>query len=126
MGTIFFNQATGQNFASQYGAVFIKSIGTVNPQTMGIVNAVAAMVSTGAAMFATDRYGRRLIFITGAVIQTCALFSMAGLGMVSPSTQSIGEGITALSHRIQPWLRLRFLLRQPCLDSRGTPSVAPR
>ena len=96
LATVFFNQATGQNFISQYGAIFIKSIGTVNTQTMGIVNALAALVSTLLAMFVTDRWGRRVIFITGGLIQTAAMFAMAGLGSVTPTTFSLGAGITSM------------------------------
>lgn len=96
LGTIFFNQATGQNFASTYGAIFIKSIGSVNVQTMGIVNALASIVSTGLAMLSTDHLGRRFIFCVGAAIQMVALFSMAGLGMVVPSTPAIGVAIVCM------------------------------
>lgn len=95
LGTVFFNQSTGQNFVSNYGAIFIKKIGTVNVQTMGIVTSLAGLVGTMGAMLVTDRFGRRLIFCSGGIIQSFALFTMAGLGL-RDQTQSVGSAISAM------------------------------
>jgi MFS family permease len=63
---------------------------------MGIVNALAGIVSTGLAMLTTDHLGRRFIFCLGAAVQCVALFAMAGLGMVVPSTHAIGVAIVCM------------------------------
>jgi MFS transporter, SP family, sugar:H+ symporter len=55
----FFQQATGQAFASTYGAIFIRDIGTVNPFTMTIVNAIVNLCSAFAGLYLVDRAGRR-------------------------------------------------------------------
>lgn len=57
----FFQQATGQAFASTYGAIFIKDIGTVNPFTMTIVNAIVNLVMVFIGLYLTDRVGRRYV-----------------------------------------------------------------
>lgn len=55
----FFQQATGQAFASTYGAIFIRDIGTVNPFTMTIVNAVVNLTAAFTGLYLVDRLGRR-------------------------------------------------------------------
>ena len=55
----FFQQATGQAFASQYGTVYIKQLGTVNPFAMSVVLAVINLASMSVTLAWTDRVGRR-------------------------------------------------------------------
>ncbi|KAG7409840.1 Major facilitator-type transporter ecdD [Fusarium oxysporum f. sp. rapae] len=55
----FFQQATGQAFASTYGAIFIRDIGTVIPFTMTIINAIVNLCSAFADLYLVDRAGRR-------------------------------------------------------------------
>lgn len=55
----FFQQATGQAFASAYGTIFIRDIGTVNPFTMSIVNVIAALCTAFTGLYLVDRAGRR-------------------------------------------------------------------
>lgn len=76
-------------FVSQYGAVFTKSLGAVNPQTMGIVQGVGAVVATTAALMVSDRWGRRPIFLSGAIWQSAVLFIMGGCA-ASSKAQTLG------------------------------------
>jgi len=55
----FFQQATGQAFASQYGAIYIKSLGTVNTFDMTLVNGFINLSSISFVLLITDRIGRR-------------------------------------------------------------------
>lgn len=55
----FLQQATGQAFASTYGAIFIKDIGTVNPFTMTIINAIVNLCMVFCGLYLNDRVGRR-------------------------------------------------------------------
>lgn len=59
VGMSFFQQATGQAFASQYGAVWVKSLGTLNPfdVTLGSSALTTGLIIT--CLFLTDRVGRR-------------------------------------------------------------------
>lgn len=59
VGMSFFQQATGQAFASQYGAVWVKSLGTLNPfdVTLGSSALTSGMIIL--CLFLTDRVGRR-------------------------------------------------------------------
>lgn len=59
IGTNIFLQVTGQNFASTYGTIFIKSLGTVNPFTMQNIQASVGLVIGILAMWLTDSRGRR-------------------------------------------------------------------
>lgn len=62
VGANSFLQATGQNFTSDYGALFAKSLVTINPFSvtvmLGAVNTAAAFL----AMVLTDKLGRRQVF----------------------------------------------------------------
>ncbi|KAG7110728.1 Hexose transporter HXT8 like protein [Verticillium longisporum] len=55
----FLQQATGQAFVGSYGAIFVRSIGTVNPFNMTIINASVNLLMCGISLFLNDRVGRR-------------------------------------------------------------------
>tara|TARA_R110002060_G_scaffold16435_2_gene22855 strand:+ start:841 stop:1014 length:174 start_codon:yes stop_codon:yes gene_type:complete len=55
----FFQQATGQAFASTYGTIFIKGLGTINPFNMSIVMSVINLTLVSTGLFLNDRIGRR-------------------------------------------------------------------
>ena len=55
----FFQRATGQAFGSQYGAIYIESLGTVNPFNMTLILAVINLCAIAASLLLTDRLGRR-------------------------------------------------------------------
>lgn len=59
VGTNFFQQATGQTFASQYGTLFIKSLGTVNPWSMSTGNSAIGLAMLIICLLVADKLGRR-------------------------------------------------------------------
>ncbi|KAF9880843.1 sugar transporter [Colletotrichum karsti] len=96
VGMSFFQQATGQAFASQYGAVWVKSLGTLNPfdVTLGSSALTSGLIIT--CLFLTDRVGRRKILLLGSFIQASALFTMAGLGVRTPVPDSYKSGMVGM------------------------------
>ncbi|KAJ3958450.1 hypothetical protein N0V92_004967 [Colletotrichum tropicale] len=96
VGMSFFQQATGQAFASQYGAVWVKSLGTLNPfdVTLGSSALTSGMIIL--CLFLTDRVGRRKILLLGSFIQAAALFTMAGLGVHTPIPTSYKSGMVGM------------------------------
>ncbi|KAJ6037086.1 general substrate transporter [Penicillium herquei] len=92
----FFQQATGQAFASQYGTVFVKELNSVNPFSVTLgTNAV----DIGAIIIAAsliDVIGRRILFHTSSILQTAALMTMGGLGTADSSNVHAKEGIVAM------------------------------
>ncbi|OKL60827.1 hypothetical protein UA08_03813 [Talaromyces atroroseus] len=92
---LFFQQSTGQSFASQYGTLFVEALNTINPFSVTLgTNAV----DIGGILFCillADRLGRRPVLITSAFVQTVALFTMGGLGTADPSTSSDSVSIKA-------------------------------
>ncbi|KAL1904345.1 hypothetical protein Sste5344_009963 [Sporothrix stenoceras] len=96
IGANFFLQATGQNFTSVYGALFAKSLGTINPFTVTVILAVVNTLTAIMAQFLTDKLGRRPQVFAGACIQTAALMTMGGLGTAPKQTHSIKSGIVAM------------------------------
>ncbi|CAH0022149.1 unnamed protein product [Clonostachys rhizophaga] len=82
----FFQQATGQSFASSYGAIFIRDIGTVNPFTMTLINSIVNLVTAFVGLYLVDRHGRRPLLFIGSAWMFCAIATMGSLGTVpSPS-----------------------------------------
>ncbi|KAF4785249.1 sugar transporter [Colletotrichum scovillei] len=96
VGMSFFQQATGQAFASQYGAVWVKSLGTLNPfdVTLGSSALTTGLIIT--CLFLTDRVGRRKILLVGAAVQTVALYTMAGLGVPRPVPNANKSGMVGM------------------------------
>ncbi|KAJ5975134.1 hypothetical protein N7481_008841 [Penicillium waksmanii] len=92
----FFQQATGQAFSSQYGAIFVKSLGTVNPYNFAIITSCITTAACLISNLLSDKVGRRKLFIAGAGIQAVALFTMGGLGTASPVTFSESTAIAAM------------------------------
>lgn len=63
IGVNFFQQATGQAFASQYGAIFIKSLGTVNTFDMTLVSGGINCLGLTISLTMVDKIGRRLVIM---------------------------------------------------------------
>ncbi|KAM0327110.1 hypothetical protein ACHAQA_006238 [Verticillium albo-atrum] len=97
IGTNIFLQLTGQNFSSVYGTIFIQSLGTVNPFAMSCVSTSIGLVMVLVTQFLSDKTGRVPLMIAGAFIQTAVLMTMGGLGTVRDPSDSIKNGIVAMS-----------------------------
>jgi SP family sugar:H+ symporter-like MFS transporter len=59
VGMNFFQQATGQAFASQYGTIFVKSLGTVNPFSVSLGNSALGVGVMIITLLTIDKVGRR-------------------------------------------------------------------
>ncbi|GJC83317.1 MFS transporter fmqE [Colletotrichum liriopes] len=92
----FLQQATGQAFASTYGAIFIKDIGTVNPFTMTIINAIVNLCMVFLGLYLNDRVGRRPLLIIGAIWQFVAIVTMGSLGTVADPSFAVKTSIVAM------------------------------
>ncbi|KAM5347547.1 hypothetical protein ACJ41O_007371 [Fusarium nematophilum] len=95
IGINFFLQLTGNIFANKYGTVYIKSLGSVDPFTMTVINQLVNLSGVAVSMSLVDRIGRRPLLLLGSFIQTSALYSMAGLG-VGETSAPIWVGIIAM------------------------------
>ncbi|KAH8807734.1 general substrate transporter [Xylogone sp. PMI_703] len=87
---------TGQVFTAKYGTIYIKSLGTVDPFTMTVINQAINTVAVIVAMTLLDRLGRRPLLMFGGTIQAVALFAMSGLGTPSTITRSMKLGVVSL------------------------------
>ncbi|KAF4914517.1 High-affinity glucose transporter ght1 [Colletotrichum viniferum] len=96
VGMSFFQQATGQAFASQYGAVWVKSLGTLNPFDVTLGSSALTNGMIILCLFLADRVGRRKILLLGSFIQAAALFTMAGLGVHTPIPTSYKFGMVGM------------------------------
>lgn len=85
----FFIQSTGQAFTSQYGAVFVQQVSSVNPFNINIVSGVCGVAGTFWAIYFSDSFGRRFWLLLGSGGLAVILFSMAGAGTSeNPSTSA--------------------------------------
>ncbi|EXJ82268.1 hypothetical protein A1O3_06081 [Capronia epimyces CBS 606.96] len=91
-----FQQATGQAFASQYGAIFISRLGTVNPFSMGLINAGIGLVALAFVLLISDRIGRRPLLFIGGLTQVAGLMTMGGLGTRHPTGRGTSIGIVSM------------------------------
>lgn len=90
-----FQQVTGQAFASQYGVLFIQSLGTVNAFQMSIGSSVVGIGFVLICLLFADKVGRKSLVEAGSLLQIFGLFFMAGLGTQSPILTSAKNGIVA-------------------------------
>ena len=63
IGVAFFFQATGQVFSGHYGAVFVKSLGTVNPWTITVSQSGINTFTSFCGILMIDRVGRRYVHL---------------------------------------------------------------
>ncbi|GLI74262.1 hypothetical protein PoHVEF18_002499 [Penicillium ochrochloron] len=92
----FFQQATGQAFASQYGTLFVKQLKSINAFSVSLgTNAVdiGAIAISGSLI---DRVGRRTMFHVSSTMQTAALMTMGALGTADSSNVAAKRGIVAM------------------------------
>ncbi|RAK97661.1 putative sugar transporter [Aspergillus ibericus CBS 121593] len=92
----FFQQATGQAFASQYGAVYIKQLGTVNTFTMTVIIAVINLAAITVTLMWSDKVGRRPMLLASSAVMAIGLLIMGGLGTPTPLTIPMKRGIVAM------------------------------
>lgn len=59
VGVNFLMQASGQAFVSQYGAVYVKSLGTINPFAFNLITASINISTMLVILVLTDTIGRR-------------------------------------------------------------------
>ncbi|KAG7110565.1 glucose transporter rco-3 like protein [Verticillium longisporum] len=92
----FLQQATGQAFVGSYGAIFVRSIGTVNPFNMTIINASVNLLMCGISLFLNDRVGRRPLLMAGAAWQAVAIITMGGLGTIKNPSVAVKKATVAM------------------------------
>ena len=61
LGVAFFFQATGQVFSGHYGAVFVKSLGTINPWNVQVAQSTINTFTSFIGVVLLDRVGRRYV-----------------------------------------------------------------
>ncbi|KIX10583.1 uncharacterized protein Z518_01667 [Rhinocladiella mackenziei CBS 650.93] len=97
----FFQQATGQAFASQYSTIYVKSLGTIDPFNFSLILAAVNIVANTSCLLVADKLGRwyidsRNLLLAGAAVQTAALMVMGGLGTADPVTDPLKIGIISM------------------------------
>lgn len=92
---LFFQQSTGQSFASQYGTLFVQALHTVNPFSVTLGTNAIDIAGILCCIALADRLGRKPVLIISAFLQTAALLTMGGLGTADPSTSSDSDSVKA-------------------------------
>jgi SP family sugar:H+ symporter-like MFS transporter len=55
----FFQQATGQAFASQYGTLYVKTLETINTFNLTVINGFISLTVVIICLYLNDKVGRR-------------------------------------------------------------------
>lgn len=95
-GLNFFFQATGNFFAGHYGALFVKSLGYLNPFTITVSNSALTTFSAFCGLLLIDRLGRRPLYLAGSAAQAVCLIIMGALGTPKHVTRSRAQGIVSM------------------------------
>lgn len=93
---LFFQQSTGQSFASQYGTLFVKALDTINPFNVTLGTNAIDIGGILLCMISADRFGRRPVLITSALLQAIAMLIMGAIGTVDSSISSAKAGIVTM------------------------------
>ncbi|CAK7227493.1 hypothetical protein SBRCBS47491_006586 [Sporothrix bragantina] len=96
MTTSFLNQATGQNFVTQYGTIFIKSLNTVNAFEFTFISNSTGCVGPLLTILMIDRVGRRGLYFSWGLLCALSIFIVGALGLATP-TASVKIAIVSLT-----------------------------
>lgn len=80
-------QITGQGSLNTYSTIVYKKVFT-NPDTIALINALNAtcgILFTLNATWTADRFGRRFLFITGAIGMAACMLAVAAVGTETPN-----------------------------------------
>ncbi|KAJ5623072.1 hypothetical protein N7490_011677 [Penicillium lividum] len=97
VGINFFQQATGQAFASQYGTIYIKSLHTINAFHMTLINGFINLGVVMVSLYLNDKIGRRPLLLIGAAVQSVSLLAMGALGVQTPGYSAKSAIVAMLS-----------------------------
>ncbi|CAH0021592.1 unnamed protein product [Clonostachys rhizophaga] len=91
-------QLTGQSFASNYGTIFLKSVGVIDPFTGTMIKRAGLLIGCIFVISFVEKIGRRRVaLVVGSISATC-LMVMSGLGtVVTPPNPSAQKGVLAMS-----------------------------
>ncbi|CAN6618265.1 low-affinity glucose transporter Hxt3p [Trichomonascus vanleenenianus] len=98
-------QLTGANYFFYYGTTIFKAIGMSNSYATSMIFGAVNFVSTFAAFYFVDHYGRRKCLFFGAISMFCFFIIYASLGTKAlypdgeghPSNTSVGKGMIAVT-----------------------------
>jgi hypothetical protein len=101
----FFQQASGQAFVSQYGTIYVKSLGIINPFPFSLItSSISVLVLTGILLW-TDTIGDgmsiyliplTMIISTHSILMNASSRTMGGLGVESPVDDARKKGVLAM------------------------------
>ncbi|CAK7199019.1 hypothetical protein SEUCBS139899_001687 [Sporothrix eucalyptigena] len=92
----FFQQCTGQAFASTYATTFYIDYGyAANAYNYSLINACLSLVIIPIAMFAVDQFGRRKTLLASFFLQAFWMFMLSGIGNLKNKTQAQNSLIVA-------------------------------
>ncbi|KAH8802485.1 high-affinity glucose transporter [Xylogone sp. PMI_703] len=86
-------QLTGVNFIFYYQTQFFKNSGFSNFFTLTMITSTVNVVSTFPGLYAIDKFGRRIVLLTGAIGMCVSQFIVAILGTTTTSQDAHGNAI---------------------------------
>ena len=86
-------QLTGQGTLNSYSSTIYKKVWT-SVDTINLINALNAtcgIIFTLNAVWTVDRFGRKFLFIVGAIGMACCMMTVAVVGLKTPNTPKGGK-----------------------------------
>ena len=74
---------TGGTFVTKYGTIFVKGLGAMDPMQFGILERGLGILGPIILTLTVDRYGRRPMFFTCAMLYTICLCLIGGVGTLA-------------------------------------------
>ncbi|KAH6697374.1 general substrate transporter [Plectosphaerella plurivora] len=92
----FFQQATGQAFSSQYGAVFVRSLRVMNPILFSLMTSCITAGTMVITLLLNDKTGRRVMLMLSSACMAAVLITMGGLGVQEPVPDNLKRGVVGV------------------------------
>ncbi|KAF5027092.1 hypothetical protein F66182_804 [Fusarium sp. NRRL 66182] len=92
----FFQQASGQAFVSQYGTIYVKTLGTINPFGFSLITTSINIVVLISILLWTDVIGRRILMMMSSCTIFAAMITMGSIGVETPVDDGRKRGILAM------------------------------
>lgn len=86
---MFGQQITGQVFGSQYGTIFYKEQGISDPFLMQSLATVVSLVCLFFTSMVLDKWGRRVVLLTGGSLQVVFMFCLGGVGLIKHISHNV-------------------------------------
>ena len=82
--------ASGSSFTSSYGPIFIATLNTISAYDFNLIGSIIGFLGNIVVMVYMDKFGRRPLIMSSALVQAACLLAMAATGLQKPKVSQAG------------------------------------